>query len=413
MTVFAWVADASGSLLWFNRRSCEFTGTTPAQARGWRWLRMPDQEQRARIACSIRQALTTDTDWQDMSSVRGRQDDERWFLSHAVPIRDRQGRAMQWFGTNTDVTEQMAAEETLQHANEALGADRRKSEFLTMLSRELCQLLVPIQNSLSILERSPPGSPQARRAHELMSGQVGHLTRLIDDLLDVTRISGGMIRLRGASVDPGQLLQRTCEDLGGPLSAKDIVLPTGITQTQPRGWRWLRMLDQEHRARVACSIRQALTTDTDWQDLSSVRGRQDDERWFLSHAVPIRDRQGRAMQWFGTNTDVTEQMAAEETLQHASEALGADRRKSEFLTMLSRELCQLLVPIQNSLYILERSPQARRAHELMSGQVGHLTRLIDDLLDVTRISRGMIRLRCESDGSRPSPATCVREQTSN
>ena len=71
-------------------------------------------------------------------------------------------------------------------------ADRRKNEFLGMLSHELRNPLAPIRNSLFILDRSSPDEPQARRAKDILNRQVNHLTRLVDDLLDITRIVQGL-----------------------------------------------------------------------------------------------------------------------------------------------------------------------------------------------------------------------------
>ena len=113
----------------------------------------------------------------------------------------------------TDVTERRRAEESVRAANEKLReADRRKDEFLGMLSHELRNPLAPIRNALYILERAEPTGPQARRAKDVATRQVSHLTRLVDDLLDVTRIARGKIELRRADLDLGALARRTADD---------------------------------------------------------------------------------------------------------------------------------------------------------------------------------------------------------
>lgn len=91
-------------------------------------------------------------------------------------------------------------------------ADRRKDEFLGMLSHELRNPLAPIRNSLYILERADPGSEQARRAQAVIARQVRHMTRLVDDLLDITRIARGKIQLKRERIELGELVQRTIED---------------------------------------------------------------------------------------------------------------------------------------------------------------------------------------------------------
>jgi PAS domain S-box-containing protein len=105
-----------------------------------------------------------------------------------------------------DVTERKKAEEALRDA------DRRKNESLAMLSHELRNPLTPIKNSLFILERADPAGGQARRAKNVLDRQVGLLARLVDDLLDITRISRGKIQLQRSRLELGGLLRRTAED---------------------------------------------------------------------------------------------------------------------------------------------------------------------------------------------------------
>ena len=90
--------------------------------------------------------------------------------------------------------------------------DRQKNAFLAMLSHELRNPLAPIRNSLFILARTDPGSTQARKAIEVIDRQTQHVTRLVDDLLDVTRIEQGKIELRRAPVDLAELCRRTVAD---------------------------------------------------------------------------------------------------------------------------------------------------------------------------------------------------------
>jgi signal transduction histidine kinase len=91
-------------------------------------------------------------------------------------------------------------------------SDRRKNHFLGMLSHELRNPLAPIRNSLSILEHSVSGGERARHAHAVIDRQVSHLTRLVDDLLDVTRISSGKVELQRERLDLCDVVRRAVED---------------------------------------------------------------------------------------------------------------------------------------------------------------------------------------------------------
>ncbi len=127
-------------------------------------------------------------------------------MPHPEPLRDASGAIVGAVNVLVDVTTIREAERTLREV------DRRRSEFLAMLSHELRNPLAPIRNSLYLLERAQPGTPQAVRAREVIQRQTQHLTRLVDDLLDATRISRGKIELQRARVDVREVVRRTCDD---------------------------------------------------------------------------------------------------------------------------------------------------------------------------------------------------------
>jgi PAS domain S-box-containing protein len=109
--------------------------------------------------------------------------------------------------------ERMQSQLALRLANQQLlEADRRKNEFLAVLSHELRNPLAPIRNSLYVLGRATPGSEQAMHAQAVIDRQAGHLARLVDDLLDVTRISQNKIRLEREPLDLNEIVSSTVED---------------------------------------------------------------------------------------------------------------------------------------------------------------------------------------------------------
>ena len=112
-----------------------------------------------------------------------------------------------------DITARKQAQQALREANERLRqADRAKNEFLAVLSHELRNPLAPIKNSLYVLDRAVPGGEQARRAQAVAARQVDQLSRLVDDLLDVTRIARNKLALQRSRLELGQLVRRTLED---------------------------------------------------------------------------------------------------------------------------------------------------------------------------------------------------------
>ena len=110
-------------------------------------------------------------------------------------------------------------------AAEALAeSDRNKNHFLAVLSHELRNPLAPITNSLYILDHAVPGGEQAHRAQAVIGRQVGQLTRLVDDLLDVTRISHNKIPLQRQRLDLNELVRRTLEDHRLQFEANEVLI---------------------------------------------------------------------------------------------------------------------------------------------------------------------------------------------
>ncbi|MFO1434597.1 MAG: PAS domain S-box protein [Candidatus Competibacteraceae bacterium] len=104
-----------------------------------------------------------------------------------------------------DITERKQAEEALREAN------RRKDEFLAMLAHELRNPLAPIRNAVQILNRLGPAEPKQQWARDVIARQVGHLARLVDDLLDVSRLLRGKITLQHAPLTLSTLVQHAVE----------------------------------------------------------------------------------------------------------------------------------------------------------------------------------------------------------
>jgi PAS domain S-box-containing protein len=149
----------------------------------------------------------------------------RWLADRAVIVKDDSGRLRYRSGVIRDITASKKAEEALREANLQLAeADRRKNEFLGLLSHELRNPLTPIRNSIYILGKAEPGGPQARRALAVIDRQVSHLAKLVDDLLDVTRISRGKIRLERARLDLVEVVRRSVEDHRAFLEHHEVVL---------------------------------------------------------------------------------------------------------------------------------------------------------------------------------------------
>jgi PAS domain S-box-containing protein len=133
------------------------------------------------------------------------------FLNNLVGVVE-DGRLVRAWGSQLDVTEQRRLEEELRRrAEELVGADRRKDQFLAMLAHELRNPLAPIRNAVELMRQVETIDPTFQPSREMVERQVKHLGRLVDDLLDVSRITQGSIRLRKEVVDLGTIVQRAVE----------------------------------------------------------------------------------------------------------------------------------------------------------------------------------------------------------
>jgi two-component system CheB/CheR fusion protein len=131
----------------------------------------------------------------------------RWVWDRGFPIRDESGRVVRLAGIAEDITERKRTEEELRES------DRRKEEFLAVLSHELRNPLAPIQTALDLLEHREPTAEGGERELAIIRRQVQNLKRLVDDLLDVSRISRGKIELRKVIVELAPMVTQAVDAL--------------------------------------------------------------------------------------------------------------------------------------------------------------------------------------------------------
>jgi PAS domain S-box-containing protein len=113
-----WMTDPTGWIYWYNQRWFDYTGTTLEEMQGWGWQKVHHPGHVDRVTEKFRQHVQIGQPWEDTFPLRSKDGEYRWFLSRALPIRDEQGQVLQWFGTNTDVTDQMTVEVALRQSEE-------------------------------------------------------------------------------------------------------------------------------------------------------------------------------------------------------------------------------------------------------------------------------------------------------
>ncbi len=114
----AWIARADGYIFWYNQRWYEYTGATPEQMEGWGWQSVHDPAVLPRVLERWRASIATGEPFDMDFPLRGADGRYRQFLTRVVPLKDAEGHVVQWFGTNTDVTEREQAAEALRLSEE-------------------------------------------------------------------------------------------------------------------------------------------------------------------------------------------------------------------------------------------------------------------------------------------------------
>lgn len=113
----AWMADANGSIFWYNQRWYDFIGTLPGEMPMWGWRGAQHPDYADRVIQQLEHSRKAGEPWEDTFPLLSKEGEYRWFLARAVPIRDSQGNLVRWFGTSTDISTQIAAEEQIRNLN--------------------------------------------------------------------------------------------------------------------------------------------------------------------------------------------------------------------------------------------------------------------------------------------------------
>ena len=232
MPQIVWAAQADGTLDYYNRRWYEYVDLPPDAGDQARWDRYihPDDLQRAYETWAL--ALSTGMPYGVEFRVRRSAGEYRWFLVRALPIRDAQHRVTRWFGTCTDIEDQrrlLAQNEYLLQSERAARsvaehASLMKDEFLATLSHELRTPLSAILGWSQVMRMRPMSGPDLQRGLEAIERNARAQTQLIEDLLDMSRVISGKLRLDIKPLQPGALVEAALETVLPAAVAKNITI---------------------------------------------------------------------------------------------------------------------------------------------------------------------------------------------
>ena len=208
MPQMVWTALPDGTIDYHNEQFYEFVGLQPGEAEGTTWAEVllhPD-DQAASHARWMRSVASGEP--HEMTfRLRHHSGTYRWVLARGLALRNEAGEIVKWLGTDTDIHENKLNQEALQEAN------HRKDEFLAMLAHELRNPLAPISAAAQVLRIAPGQPDKVRQYSEVITRQVNHMTTLVNDLLDVSRVTRGMVQLEMAEVDLNAVVSQAAEQV--------------------------------------------------------------------------------------------------------------------------------------------------------------------------------------------------------
>lgn len=217
MPQLVWTATPDGQNDYANSRWEQYTGLSRNELSGERWAEVLHPEDRERAILAWSAAVHSPTAQYDLElRMRGSDGVYRWFKVRGERVLSSDGKVVKWIGTCTDIDYQKRVQEELSRAKTAVEeVSRAKDEFLAVLSHELRTPLSPVLLSASALEHQRDLPEEIRSELAMIRRNVELECRLIDDLLDLTRIARNKLPLNMQSVNMHQLVQETlriCHD---------------------------------------------------------------------------------------------------------------------------------------------------------------------------------------------------------
>ena len=197
-------ADAKGHCDYVNQRFERVTGVAAERALGLGWLETLHPEDRDVAAAAWRRALKRTEGLAYRYRLQCADGAWRWFETRIRPVQDAIG-APRWFGAASDIDELVRAREALEEA------DKQKNEFLAILGHELRNPMAPVRSAVDVMETVAPEHPKLRWAIGVIDRQSQHMGRLLDDLLDVSRIVRGKLSLETRIIPVGEIVDQAVD----------------------------------------------------------------------------------------------------------------------------------------------------------------------------------------------------------
>jgi PAS domain S-box-containing protein len=208
MPQVVWIAEADGTVIYYNQRAAELSGIEQTTDRTWKWepALHPDDLQTTIEAWET--AVREEKPYSKEHRIKMKDGSFRWHLSRSFPAFDEMGDISKWYGTATDIHQIKEAEAEREHLlEEVKAANRAKDEFLAVLSHELRTPLNTIYGWTQMLQKGGFDRERISKAIEIIARNVRLQNTLIEDLLDVSRIISGKMRLEPENLSLVSIIQ--------------------------------------------------------------------------------------------------------------------------------------------------------------------------------------------------------------
>ncbi|MBE9155291.1 PAS domain-containing protein [Nodosilinea sp. LEGE 06152] len=415
----AWMADANGSVFWYNQRWFDFTGTTLEQMQGWGWRQIHHPNHIDRVVEKVSHCFATGEVWEDTFPLRGKNGQYRWFLSRAIPVRDDRGRVLRWVGTNTDITElrhtEKALEQTTKRLNVAL-----KSVPITLFSQDHQLRYTWVYNPT---HNYTPSQMLGRRDDDLVSGHAAaRLRQLKQQVLDtgvglraavevdqaifdltidpIRDRHDRIVGLTGAAVDisdrarleaehkqAAATLRKSEEQLRLAQRAAGVglwdwdMVANEVTWSEeyynlygiepdvvPSYENWLACVLPIDRSRVGQEVQAAIEQGKNLKVNFRIDHPDEGQRWIMVRGQTFYDADHSPIRMAGIAINITEQKRFEQALIE-SEAI-ARTRAEELATLMETAPAAIWIAHDANCHQITAN---RMAHELMQTEPGSLT----------------------------------------
>ena len=456
MLNLAWMADADGWIYWYNTRWYEYTGTTAKSMEGWGWQSVHDTEQLPRVLERWQGSINTGEPFEMVFPLRGADDIFRPFLTQVVPIKNQEGVITQWFGTNTDISEQVAdRKKVLELGSQIAEVFESMGDAFIMLDEDWNIMMVnKNQEEVSHTLRrdtigknfwkvfpasAAPSSKYWIYYHKVRdSKKPAHFVEYFEPLDVWTEVDVYPTKQGGISVFFRDISKRKQaeESLAASEARFRFVAETmpqqvwtatpagqldyvnkrtaeyfGKTVDEVIGDGWQKVLHPEDlEPTIEAWTRSLKSGETYETEFRLKRGDDNSYRWHLARARPMYDESGSIIKWFGSNTDIEEFRSTTQRRDelekltialrdHSAQLEALNQSKDEFISLASHQLRTPATGVKQYVGMLLEG----YAGELTEDQLRFLGRayesnerqlkILNDLLKVASVDAGKVILK--------------------